>query len=167
MTVRTRRLELTPLRIDDAQEMAGVLDDHRLHEFIGGRPASAAELRDRYRRWIAGPGAPGRLWLNWIVRQRGDHVAVGTMQATIGLVDDRLWVADVAWVIGVRWQGRGFASEAARAMVDWLIRHGIADVIAHVHPAHQASAAVARNAGLHPTGEHREDGEALWRLTRP
>src|SRR5258708_29124460 len=55
--IATRRLLLTPLRPEDAEPMAGVLADERLHEFIGGSPASADELRSRYRRLAAGSRA--------------------------------------------------------------------------------------------------------------
>lgn len=144
--------------------MADVLDDSRLHEFIGGRPARAAELEDRYRRWVAGPNEPGQHWLNWVVRERHGRGAVGTMQATIKTGDDGRSSADVAWVIGTPWQGRGFASEAARAVIRWLTNHGVDEITAHVHPDHHVSAAVATNAGLHPTADN-EEGETVWRLT--
>ena len=37
-TIGTERLMLTPLRVEDADELAEVLGDPRLHEFIGGGP---------------------------------------------------------------------------------------------------------------------------------
>lgn len=40
---------------------------------------------------------------------------------------------------------------------------GVRTVTAHIHPAHLASAAVARAAGLAPTDEW-QDGEIRWRL---
>lgn len=84
--ILTERLELRPLQVEDAEELVTVLADERLHEFIGGRPATTAELRERYGRLVAGSGDPGELWLNWTVRRRADAQAVGTMQAT--LVDE-------------------------------------------------------------------------------
>lgn len=62
------------------------------------------------------------------------------MQAT--LTDDGR-VAEVAWVIGTEWQGRGIAREAAEALVALLLEHGAHTIVAHVHPDHTASAAVA------------------------
>jgi RimJ/RimL family protein N-acetyltransferase len=73
--------------------------------------------------------------------------------------------AEVAWVVGTPWQGQGIATEAARALVAWLGQQSIKTVIAHIHPGHQASAAVAAAAGLTPTGQL-QDGEMRWRLTR-
>jgi RimJ/RimL family protein N-acetyltransferase len=156
--LRTRRLDLVQLGPDDADEMVEVLADERLYAFIGGKPPSLDELRDRYRRLAVGRPADGREeWHNWIVRRRSDGRAVGTVQATI-VEEGR---AEVAWVIGVPWQGQGLATEAARALVRWLERRGIVTISAHVHPDHAASAGVAGRAGLTPTDEV-TGGERVW-----
>jgi RimJ/RimL family protein N-acetyltransferase len=157
----TRRLLLTPLRPQDAGPMAAVLADERLHEFIGGRPASPAALRERYRALAAGSGDPDQVWLNWIVRLRDGGEPAGTVQATVTRRADETWTAAVAWIIGVRWQGRGYASEAAVALVTWLGRQGAEVITASIHPGHHASAAVARHAGLAPTAAE-VDGERVW-----
>jgi RimJ/RimL family protein N-acetyltransferase len=81
------------------------------------------------------------------------------MQATV--TDDGR-SADVAWEIGVPWQGRGYASEAAVAIVGWLSKRGATGIRALVHPDHDASARVAARAGLVPTDEV-VDGEIAWR----
>jgi RimJ/RimL family protein N-acetyltransferase len=162
-TIGTDRLELVPLRVEDAEAMAGVLSDRRLHEFIGGEPESSAGLRERYAKLVAGSPDPGVLWLNWIVRRRSDAQPVGTVQATLTMTNGEP-TAVVAWVIGVESQSQGFASEAARALVDWLRERGFDNVVAHIHPDHQASAVVATRAGLRPTDE-RVDGERVWRAS--
>jgi RimJ/RimL family protein N-acetyltransferase len=98
-------------------------------------------------------------WLNWIVRLRQSNVAIGYVQT--GVVASN---ADVAWVVGVEWQARGYASEAARVMVEWLKAQGMQALSALIHPRHAASAAVARRCGLTPTSEI-VGGEVVWRLT--
>ena len=145
--------------------MTGVLADERLHAFIGGHPASLDDLRARHGRLVAGPSRPDETWFNWIVRRKADGRAVGTIQATV-IDHDAARTAYVAWVIGVPWQNRGFASEAARGLIDWLRRHDVGDIVAHIHPDHRASAIVASRAGLEPTDEH-VDGERVWRATKP
>ena len=153
---------LEPLRPEHADEMVGVLDDERLHEFIGGRPLALAELRERYQRLAVGGSADGRqLWLNWIVRGN-DGAAMGTVQATVTPGSDGAR-ALVAWVIGARWQRRGVATEAARALIEWLRDQGVGSIAAHVHPRHEASQRVAQRLGLVPTDEE-SDGEQVWRL---
>jgi RimJ/RimL family protein N-acetyltransferase len=160
-TIVTERLALVPLQVEDAEEMAGVLGDQRLHEFIGGEPDTIAGLRERYARLVAGSPDPDKVWLNWIVRRRSDAQAMGTVQATLTMSDGES-TANVAWVIGVDWQSQGFASEAARALVGWLRQHGVDNIVAYIHPDHQASAAVAMRAGLRPTDEQAH-GERVWR----
>jgi hypothetical protein len=48
-------------------------------------------------------------------------------------------------------------------MVGWLARHGVRTVTAHIHPEHEASAAVADRVGLKPTLTM-EGGERVWRM---
>jgi len=95
-----------------------------------------------------------------VIELRAAGRLAGTVQATIS-PSDRGLVAEIAWVVGVPWQRRGIAGEAAGALADWLRTKPVAEIIAHVHPAHTASNAVARAAGLAPTDE-RHDGEVLW-----
>ena len=47
---RTERLELEPLTVEHAAELAPVLDDAALHEFTGGAPLAPAALAARYAR---------------------------------------------------------------------------------------------------------------------
>lgn len=70
--------------------------------------------------------------------------------------------AGIAWVVGTPWQGRGLASEAAAGLVGRLRAQGVRTIVAHLHPDHHASAAVARSAGLSATAE-RQDGEVRRR----
>jgi RimJ/RimL family protein N-acetyltransferase len=159
--ISTPRLDLVPLRPADADEMVGVLADPRLYTFIGGEPPDRESLRASYTRQSAGQSADGaEEWRNWIVRLGPDGTAIGFVQATIV---DAGAAASVAWVIGVPWQGRGFAVEAVRALVSWLDRRGIRTVVAHIRPDHHASRSVAARAGLEPTDELDDDGEQVWR----
>ncbi|MFE5678243.1 GNAT family N-acetyltransferase [Streptomyces erythrochromogenes] len=165
VALATARLELLPLLPEHADEMGLVLADPALHAFTGGVPLSRDALRGRYERLAAGSPDPGVVWANWVLRLRGTGRLVGTVQATI---TPARGLAELAWVVGVPWQGKGFASEAARALAAWLERLPVDRLVAHVRPDHAASAAVARACGLRPT-EHRRDGEVRWqsRDSRP
>jgi RimJ/RimL family protein N-acetyltransferase len=163
LPIVTARLELVPLRVADADEMAGVLADPSLFSFIGGRPPTRDEIAERYTAQVRGRSPDGaEAWLNWVVRERPGGAATGFIQATItGSVEAR--VAEIAWLIGTPWQGRGYATEAASAVVRRLADDGVEMIVAHVHPDHAASAAVARRVGLEPS-EVFVDGECQWRL---
>ncbi|PTA44766.1 GNAT family N-acetyltransferase [Micromonospora sp. RP3T] len=185
-TVPTARLLLLPLAVAHAEEMAAVLADPALHTFIGGSPADPAALRARYERLVAGSPDPGESWCNWVIQLRDDGPLAGFVQATVTAPEGPRRhaatasaravghrhrddtepvvagpVAEIAWVVGTPWQGRGIATEAARGMAGWLGRRGVRTLVAHIHPDHRASAAVATACGLAPTdGWH--DGEVRW-----
>lgn len=159
--ISTRRLDLLPLDVEHAEEMAAVLSDPALHTFTGGTPDTPQALRSRYRRLAAGSPDPAVSWLNWVIRLRDASCLTGTVQATVG-PSGHGPVAEIAWVVGTPWQGRGIAGEAARGLVAWLGRQSVHTVVAHIHPDHRASAAVATAAGLTPTDE-RHEGEIRWR----
>lgn len=171
VAISTGRLLLTPLTLDTAAiaaaSMLDVLADPDLYRFTGGQPPTLAELESRYCAQATGSGNPDELWLNWIVRhdvaQPSAPQPVGFVQATVARsTTDAGLAADVAWLIGTEWQGRGFAREAAIALCTWLHHAGVDRISAHVHPDHSASAAVARACGMEPTGTVDADGEAVW-----
>ncbi|MET9630398.1 GNAT family N-acetyltransferase [Lentzea sp. NPDC006480] len=154
--ISTDRLDLLPLRVEHAAEMVSVLSDPALHAFTGGTPLSPQALHTRYERLVAGSPDPAERWLNWVISLRDEGCLVGTVQATVTSE-----IAEIAWVVGTPWQGRGIASEAARGLVDWLAAQPVRTVVAHIHPGHHASAAVAASAGLAAT-EQWHDGEVRW-----
>ena len=162
--ILTARTLLAPITVEDADEMAEVLAGRELYAFIGGQPPTVEQLRARYAKLGVGHSEDGQQdWYNWVVRIQADGCAVGTVQATVMCEGTR---AEVAWIIGLPWQGQGYASEAARAVVYWLTEGGIGYITAHVHPEHAASAEVARRAGLSAT-DAIYDGERRWALGRP
>ena len=160
--ISTARLDLIPLSAAHAEEMAEVLSSPSLHTFTGGAPLAPAALRTRYERLVAGSPDPAVSWLNWVIRLRSDARLTGTVQATVTGAE-----AEIAWVVGAPWQGRGLASEAARGLVSWLEEQAVPTVVAHIHPDHRASAAVATAAGLTPTDTWQDDEIRWQRATRP
>jgi RimJ/RimL family protein N-acetyltransferase len=163
-TLRTGRLGLVPLAERHAEELAAALADPALHAFTGGAPLAPEAMRARCARLAAGSPDPGVVWANRVVRLRGAGHLVGTVQATIFPARGE---AEVAWVIGTPWQGRGFATEAARALCAWLAELPVGRIAAYVHPDHHASAAVAAACGLAPVPGALRDGEVRWeRVTR-
>ncbi len=169
--LRTERLDLEPLTVEHAAEMAPALNDAALHTYIGGAPATLGELTARYGRQVVGGSSDGtQRWCNWVLRQRSTGRVAGYVQATIEVVPDTVGpaaehrgrlLAELAWVVAVPAQGQGLAREATDAVVSWLHRRGIKDLVAHVNPQHAASVAVARSIGLSST-DVTVDGEVRY-----
>jgi len=159
--LRAPSITLEPLTVEHAEAMALVLADPALYAVTGGEPPTIEELRARYARQVRGRSPDGREgWLNWIVIDALSGQPAGYLQVTIRS-DQGHDEAELAWVIGTRWQGRGFATEAARAVADWLARHGITTLIAHIRPGHRPSERVAESLGLEVTSVVPE-GEIRW-----
>jgi RimJ/RimL family protein N-acetyltransferase len=161
-TIGCARLQLESLGLEHAGELFHALNDERLHEFTGGRPATETEMAARVSRQVHGFSSDGTQgWCNWVVRDRQTESVVGTVQATFCTKSTNRVIAEIAWVIATPHQTRGFASEAAIGMAQWLIANGANVLIAHVHPGHHASVGVARRVGLKPTAVL-VDGETRW-----
>jgi len=156
------RLRLEVVSIDHADEAAVTFASPRLHEFIGGTPSTALELAALYSRLVPGHSADGRqLWFNWMLRETTSGRLVGTVQATVEGSRTVGARATLAWVVGVPFQRKGYAREAAHAVVVWLRNQGVDTMQAFVHPHNVASAAIAGSLGLSRTMTV-EDGEFLW-----
>ncbi|MEM8618938.1 MAG: GNAT family N-acetyltransferase [Actinomycetota bacterium] len=156
----TDRLVLEPLQLAHADEMVAVLADDRLYEYTGGSAPTLDALVDRYRHQIRGPGRDNEEWFNWIARRIDSGAVVGYVQATV--IDER---ANVAWLVGVDHQRQGFAGEAAKAMLAWLVKHGVRSFSAHVAVDHIASARVAERIGMERTNATDDNGEEVWSTT--
>jgi RimJ/RimL family protein N-acetyltransferase len=174
--------------------MVVLLADRALYTFYDDEASPTLdELRERYARQAVGRSPDGRdVWHSWIVRERASGAAIGFVQATVGATagtssagadtaatpydGDRS--AELAWVIGGRWQGRGYATEAAAAVLDAVRQNHPRDaaatatgdhvtlVHANIAPGHVASESVARRLGLVPT-DVVHDGETRWQLALP
>ncbi len=139
-----------------------VFDDVRLHAWTGGAPCTFDELSEKYLRQSAGQSADGRQgWLNWLLRHRPDGQAMGTVQATLHKPAVDRVEAELAWVIAVEHQGRGFGRESALGMATWLREHGVDCLTAHIHPQHRSSIGIAQALGLTAT-DIVSEGEVLW-----
>jgi RimJ/RimL family protein N-acetyltransferase len=165
--IRTLRLSLEALTVNHAVEAAVTFADPALHEFIGSRPLSASELASRYAKLVRGPDPEKfEFWLNWMVLDHRVGALVGTVQATVNLQPSESSSAQLAWVVGTKYQGNGYAKEAAAGMAQWLYATGIGRLDAYINPDHLASEAVARAIGLRPTDIF-EEGERLWSSRTP
>lgn len=151
-------LRLEPLRVDHAEPMAVVLADPALYDVIGGEPPTEEALRERYTRQLRGPDDPDEEWHTWVVRDGDQGSLVGFVQATL---TGGGTTAELAWVVGTPWQGRGVARRAAALVLDEVRRRGVRTVLAHVEAGHVPSERVAAALGLAPTPEE-VDGEVRW-----
>lgn len=132
------RLLLEPLHPDHAHGLFDALADPRVYEHICDAPAeSVPELASQFSRMAQGPPADhaGERWLNVAIRRREDWCLLGRLQATI--IDQR---AEVAYLIGPRFWGQGFAIEGMSAFQRHLKDHeGVSEFWATTTPQNSKS----------------------------
>ena len=161
VSLETPRLKLGPMMASHAKVMYPILSERQLIFFTGDEPPeSESALEERYR-YLESRKSPdeSQLWLNWIVTLKNSDTAVGYVQATVSRT-----FAEIALVIGLSWQRKGYASEAASALVVWLKENKVDDIRCCIHPEHVASQRVASNCGLKKS-DLLDDGEEVWLST--
>ncbi|WP_051799461.1 GNAT family N-acetyltransferase [Catenuloplanes japonicus] len=159
VTLRTDRLELRPWREDEA-------DLARLRD-IRSRPEVAGWLADRrpvtepaailamVRRWATLSEETSGRYGVWAVQPRGtDTVVGGVVLKPLPGLDNATYTADIeaGWFLHPDSWGRGYATEAARALLDREFAAGAPEIYAVVYPGNTASAAVATRLGMRPLG---------------
>jgi len=113
------RITLEPQVAAHAAEMFVVLQDPRIYEFENAPPPSEPWLCERFAALESRHSPDGsEHWLNWVVRLHSGE-AIGYVQATV----EPGGRAFVAYVLASPWWGKGFASEAVRAMTEDLRAH--------------------------------------------
>lgn len=101
----------------------------------------------------------------WAVEEKGG----GAFTGFAGLAYQEDWVGgehktEVGWRLGREFWGRGLATEAAKAGVDYgFEKLGLERIISIIQPGNHASRRVAEKAGLSPRGETRWRGTpVVW-----
>jgi RimJ/RimL family protein N-acetyltransferase len=125
-------LVIEELRIEHLAELASQLRQPEVYEHIGGVPSHDDFILDRQRA-LRGPGpeASAERWLNFLVREQSGHHMLGRLEAT--LHDS---IAEVAFLFGPRYWGKGFAREALAWLHGEIQRtHGVTSFWAATRPA--------------------------------
>jgi RimJ/RimL family protein N-acetyltransferase len=143
-TLETERLTLRPFREDDVQAFFELSQDPDVVRYVGDRRVPT--LQETWRA-VAG-------WLgHWALRGYGqwaiEERASGRLIGRAGIINPVDWPGpEVGYLLGRDWWGHGYATEAARAAMDWGFEQlGFTDLLSLIDPANKASIAVATRLG--------------------
>ena len=146
MRIETGRLVLRRWEARDLVPFAAINADPEVMDFPRPltRMESDAEVADFEARWEADGFCFGA------VERREDGLLLG--MAGIARYDSGAAICpcvEIGWRLGRPFWGRGYATEAAVAWLDWGIRvAGMAEILAFTDPANLRSLAVMRKAGM-------------------
>ena len=149
-TLTTDRLILRPFRDDDLDAYAEIVADAEVMRYIGdGKPM------DRDAAWRQMALIVGHWQLRgygmWAVEAREN----GAFMGRIGFFNPEGWPGfELGWTLGRQWWGKGYATEGARAALDFGWQElGRDHVISLIRPENQPSIRVAERLGERLEGE--------------
>ena len=144
--LKTERLILEPLEKRHAAMLFETLSDPAIYTFIPFDPPKSVEaLTERYGKLEVGRSADGsEIWLNFVLRKLEGNIYLGTVQATV--TGKRAYVA---YELGPKHWGQGYASEAVRGLIGHLFTVYDVEVIrAETDTRNDRSAALLKRLGF-------------------
>ena len=148
--LETPRLLIRPPAPSDLAAMPGVFNDPDIYAYTRNIPfpygdAEAGAALERYDR-LAREGRA----LTLFPEERASGAMVGLVVLAIDSENSR---AELGYAIGRAWWGRGYATEASRAMLDHGFKAlGLAEINAHAMVRNPASSRVLEKLGMRPVG---------------
>ena len=170
-TIRTDRLILRPFADADTQRYWEILTTPQVSAALyvpeGFGPERAWGQMAMWRGQFALRGTG-----QWAVEEKATGRMIGRSGTHRPLRDD--WPGiEIGWVLDPDRWGRGFATEAGRASVEWAFAHHDVDgLFSVILPENAASAAVARRLGFsivetRVVSHFPQAPHDIWRLPRP
>lgn len=165
--LETERLLLRLPQASDFAAYAAMHEDAETMRFIGGVAPRAAA----WRKFLQMPGA-------WAIQGFAMFAVVekstGDWLGNLGPWQPEGWPGtEIGWAFTRGAQGKGYATEAGRAAVDWAFEQlGWTEVIHSIHPDNRASQELARRLGAHNSGPGKlpapfeNEPIDIWRQTR-
>jgi RimJ/RimL family protein N-acetyltransferase len=157
--VETQRLIIRDWTEDPA-DLARIFDIYSRWEvarWLGAQPRALedpSEAASVVRRWHAATEAYGETYGIWAVQERDNGRVVGTvlLKPMPDANNQPTSDVEVGWHLHPEAWGRGYATEAGRAVMERAFVNGLQEVYAVVRPGNEASIAVTRRLGMTPIG---------------
>ena len=150
--IETERLILRGHRAEDFEAIAAQWADPAVVKYIGGTPSSREASWSRLLRY---PGHWQMLGFGYWILYEKNNGAEGAFAGEIGLADYQREItpsldgmAEMGWVIAPAFHGKGYAFEAAQAVLKWADTHLDRQLCCIIDPQHQASIRLAEKCGF-------------------
>lgn len=168
MSWKTERLEIKKLELEHAEGLYQALKDPKVARYIGGPDLTSIEDAQKRIEYVNNlDNAPvGQKWLNFSILL-GKQI-IGRLEATI--TGNK---AEIAYLIGPKWWGKGYGLEATQWLVDYLQTLDVTDFWATVHPENTYSIKLLHKLGFEETKDFDsnylqsiDDGDLVFTKTR-
>ena len=142
-TIKTKRLILRPFNLGDLDAYASMCSDERFMKYLGGKTFTKEQTWENIA-IIQG---------HWLLRGYGiwaiEFTKTGELLGRAGLLNLYNWPGiEVCWALSPNQWGKGYATEAAIAAIEWAFNNKITDsLISLIHQNNTKSENVAQRAG--------------------
>ena len=143
--LETERLVLRPYNDGDRENLHGVYSDADVARWLYYGPSTLEESREKLARKIAGCELEEDRGLSAAVELR-DGTYVGDIVLFYASVEHK--TVEVGFSMDPRYQGNGYATEAARTLIDWAFAQGFHRVVGRLEARNSASARVLEKIGM-------------------
>jgi RimJ/RimL family protein N-acetyltransferase len=161
----TARLRLEPFADKHLADMNAMNCHPEVMRYLSGKPETLDETRAIIERVKARWLEVGYSWWSFIARETGQFVGAGCLQnlrREATPLPDPDGPLEIGWRLRRDAQGRGFATEAATAIVDFAFDVRAAqELLAVCHPENTASAGVMARLGMQDQGLQRWYGREM------
>lgn len=148
----TERLVLEPITISHAPVLFSILADPRTQLWMPApKTTTVDELREQYAAADEGRLDPERLGVGftWAICQFATGRYIGKIDVTVATTR---WAINVGYIIAPGHWGHGYATEALRAVVEFMWTIKVKGCIAYVRPGNVASCRVLQRVGFASAG---------------
>jgi len=148
LQLETERLVLRPVTEDDLEAMAVYRGDPEVCRYLPFPPQTAEDIHARIGHLLGSTSLEGeRGGIPVAIVRRDDGALIGDL--VLFHLDAVHGSVDMGWVIRPDAAGRGYATEACRALLDAAFRvYGVRRVVARIDAENKASARLAERLGM-------------------
>jgi len=166
-TLETERLSLRGYTVDDFTDCAALWADPQVVKYIGGQPSTEEQAWARLLRYVGHWELLGFGF--WAIFER----TTGAYLGEIGAADFRRDITppignlETGWVLARAAHGKGYATEALRAVLAWLdAKFPGRPTVCVIEPGNTPSLGVAKKCGYEPIGTRTYHGAEVTVLRR-
>jgi len=154
-TIETDRLILRKVEISDAKNLAILLNDEKVQDFLAGIPANyTEEMAVDYISNVMNKDYLKNDFYDWGIIDKETNNLVGRI--CVYKYDDYRRMADLVWYIMPTVRGRGYMTEAGKAVVKFLQDIGFERIEAFANVENIASIKVMEKLGMEYEGTLRK-----------
>jgi RimJ/RimL family protein N-acetyltransferase len=150
----TPRLVLRCFRIEDAPDLHVMMSDPEVARFAEWEPYSWSETETEVARLAALPVLEVGRWAEYAIELPAERRVIGCV--TMRIENERDRQAELGWWLARRDQGRGFATEAVRALMHYGKDAGVHRFFAAADARNGASIRLMQRVGMKHEATFRE-----------